>query len=170
MTQEERRIRRQEDTKKAVTFLVAALCIVAVLILGIVLVIGHLTKENEKPVNQNTEVVIETEATIETEEQTENTEAETEIVETPVIDPFTQQAIEVVSGLTLEQKIAQMFMITPDALAGVNGASIVGSTTKRAYAEYPVGGLVYESDNFETVAQTQAMLKAMEALSEEAEG
>lgn len=157
MTQEERKLKRQQDTKNAMTLLGGLACIVVAIIIVIALAISFLLKDREEPV-EDTQVVIETE----TETETETTVPETE---EPIIDPLTQEAIAVVSGMSLEQKIAQMFIVTPDELTGANGATVVGNTTKRVYAEYPVGGLIYEKDNFKTREQTQKMLKDMETLS-----
>jgi len=157
MTQEERKLKRQQDTKNAMTLLGGLACILVALIIVIVLALSFFLKDNEEPV-VDTQVATETE----TETETETSVPETE---EPLIDPLTQEAIAVVAGMSLEQKVAQMFIVTPDDLTGANGATVVGNTTKRVYAEYPVGGLIYEKDNFKTREQTQEMLKAMEALS-----
>ena len=139
------------------TLLGGLACIVVAIIIVIALAISFFLKDREEPV-EDTQVVIETE----TETETETTVPETE---EPIIDPLTAEAIAVVSGMSLEQKLAQMFIVTPDELTGANGATVVGNTTKHVYAEYPVGGLIYEKDNFKTKEQTQKMLKDMEALS-----
>lgn len=157
MTQEERKLKRQQDTKNAMTLLAGMGCIAVAVIIVIVLLVGILTKDNDEPV-VDTEVIVETETEIETETTVPETEE-------PIIDPLTTEAIAVVSGMSLEQKVAQMFITTPDELTGANGATVVGNTTKQAYAKYPVGGLIYEKDNFKTREQTQAMLEAMETLS-----
>lgn len=157
MTQEERKLKRQQDTKNAIALLTGFACIMVAFIIVIVLGVGFFTKDNEE-LASNTEVNVETETQIDTEV------IETETEET-IIDPLTQEAIAVVSSMTLEQKVAQMFIITPDALTGTNGATVVGNTTRQKYAQYPVGGLVYQKGNFQTREQTQAMLSAMETLS-----
>lgn len=157
MTQEERRLKRQQDTKQAIMLLAGIGCVALVAVVLIVLAISLLLKDKNEPVT-DTQVVIETEI------ETESEIIETEIEES-IIDPLTQEAISVVAGMTLEQKVAQMFMVTPDGLTGTNGATIVGNTTKSIYASYPVGGLIYEKDNFQTKEQTRAMLEAMESLS-----
>lgn len=153
MTQEERKLKRQHDTKQAVLLFSGMGCIALVLIILIVLAIGFLLK-NKPDINMP---VIGESGT------------ETEIIETEteesLIDPLTQEAITVVAGMTLEQKVAQMFIVTPDGLTGTNGATVVGNKTKSAYAAYPVGGLIYEKDNVQTKEQLQAMLEAMKSLS-----
>ncbi len=162
MTQEERKQRREQETRNAATVLIGISCIVAAVVLGIVLLLAvFLKKDDKKPVNSDTE------ATIATETETEDLETETP---EPVIDSQTQQAIAVVSEMTLEQKVAQMFIITPDALTGVNGATVTGNTSKNAYEKYPVGGLIYMSKNLTGPDQTKDMLSKMEAFAKEKTG
>jgi len=156
MTQEERKLKRQQDTKSAMTLLAGLAGAVLAVIIVLVLVVSFFLKDNEEPVTDTQ--TTETESEIETETSVPETEE-------PIIDPLTQEAITVVAGMSLEQKVAQMFMVTPDDLTGANGATVVGNTTKSVFAQYPVGGLIYEKDNFKTREQTQEMLGAMEQLS-----
>lgn len=159
MTQEERRQRREQDTKNAVTVLIGISCMIAAVVLGIVLLLAVFLKKEDKPVNKNTEAVISTET------ETEPTETEE-----PVVDPETQQAVATVSGMTLEQKVAQMFMITPDALTGVSGATVTGNASKNAYEQYPVGGLIYMSKNLTGPDQTREMISKMKEFAKEKTG
>ena len=161
MTQEERKLKREQDTKRSIAVLTGLACIVIAVVAAVVLLISFLMKDKDKPIiniQKNTETQNETDA------------GSTEETEKPVIDPLTQEAITIVTGMTTEQKVAQMFVITPDSLTGTAGATVVGNTTKQAYAKYPVGGLVYEKNNFKTAEQTQAMLEAMKTLSVETVG
>lgn len=57
------------------------------------------------------------------------------------------QVESLLAQLTLEEKIAQMFIITPEALTGVSTATAAGTATQEAYSRYPVGGLVYFTQN-----------------------
>ena len=164
MTQEERRQRRKQDKKNAVIVLIGLLCIASAVIIGTVLVAGHFLKKNETPAN--TEM---TETVTETESETQQTEIETEAPE-PVIDEATKQAIAVVAEMTLEQKVAQMFVITPDALANVKGATVFGNTSKQAYSKYPVGGLIFTTKNLKGKAQTADMATKMKDYSKEVTG
>jgi len=159
MTQEERRLKRQQDTKNAITLLAGLASIALLVIVFVVLGVSFLlNNDNEQVANNQTETQKETQIQTETEEIVPETEE-------PIIDPLTEEAIAVVAGLSLEQKVAQMFIVTPDKLTGVSGTTVVGNTTKQTYAKYPVGGLIYEKNNFKTVEQTQAMLTAMKELS-----
>lgn len=58
--------------------------------------------------------------------------------------------------LTLEDKIAQMFIITPDALTGVEGTWNPGEVTENAFKERPVGGLILMDNNLISSEQVQA--------------
>ena len=159
MTQEERRLKRQQDTKSAITLLAGLASVALLVIVLVVLGVSFLLKnDNEQVANNQTETQKETEIQTEMEEIVPETEE-------PIIDPLTEEAIAVVAGLSLEQKVAQMFIVTPDKLTGVSGTTVVGNTTKQTYAKYPVSGLIYEKNNFKTVEQTQAMLTAMKELS-----
>lgn len=79
-----------------------------------------------------------------------------------------EQAAERVSAMTLEQKVAQMFMVTPEAITGVDAATQAGAATESALAEYPVGGIVYFQKNLIDPDQTKAMLANTQAYSQEA--
>lgn len=58
-----------------------------------------------------------------------------------------------IDELTLEEKIAQMFLITPDALTGVQGTWNPGTVTEEAFKERPVCGLVMEAENLQSPEQ-----------------
>ena len=164
MTQEERRQRRKQDTKNAIIVLFGLICIVVALVIGVVLVVGHFVQKDEVPVNTER-----TEIATETERETEKAVIETEAPK-PVVDEATMQAIAVVSEMTLEQKVAQMFVITPDDLANVKGATVFGNTSKQAYSKYPVGGLIYTSNNLKGKAQTADMVNKTKNYAKEVTG
>lgn len=156
MTQEERRLKRERDTKKAFVTLTGLICIVIAVVVAAVLGINFFMDKKE--------IVSNNQPVTDTQKDTENGATEQQ-TEKPLIDPLTQEAITIVTGMSIEQKVAQMFVITPDALTGTEGATVVGNTTKQSYAKYPVGGLIYEKNNFKTKEQTKAMLEAMKTLS-----
>lgn len=94
------------------------------------------------------------------------------------------QAIQVVQGIvvyeksvdgkcrsmTLEEKIAQMFIITPEALTGVSPVTETGDITKSSFEQYPVGGLIYFQGNLISREQTVRMLGEIQKISEERTG
>ena len=56
------------------------------------------------------------------------------------------RAQQILKTMTTEQKIYQLFCITPEALTGVGTAVQAGQTTQQALAQYPVGGLFLAVD------------------------
>lgn len=63
------------------------------------------------------------------------------------------------AGMTLDEKIWQLFFTTPESLTGVTTATLAGDTTKAALAERPVGGLCYFAANLVDADQTRTMLQ-----------
>ena len=63
----------------------------------------------------------------------------------------------IIDNMTLEEKAAQLFMITPEALTGVGQAVQAGEGTKNAIEEYPVGGIIYFSQNLQDPEQVRTM-------------
>lgn len=61
--------------------------------------------------------------------------------------------------MTVQQKVAQLFVISPEALTGYNTVTAFGNASKQAYDRYPVGGLVYSPKNFQNKAQVQVLLQ-----------
>ena len=69
--------------------------------------------------------------------------------------PLVQQKLE---SMTLEQKVAQLFLVTPEQLTGVSQAVVAGSVTQRALEDIPVGGLCYFSQNITGGQQLRDLL------------
>ena len=76
----------------------------------------------------------------------------------------------VLDGLTLEQKVCQMFMVTPEALTGISPMTEVGNVTKKAMADYPVGGIIYFAKNMTSQEQMKKMISTTQGYAEEACG
>ena len=69
--------------------------------------------------------------------------------------PLVRQKLE---SMTLEQKVAQLFVVTPEQLTGVSQAVVAGSATQRALDDIPVGGLCYFAQNITGDQQLQDLL------------
>ena len=63
-----------------------------------------------------------------------------------------------IAGMTLEDKAAGLFIITPEAPTGVDIAIKAGDTTKEKLSEYALGGLVYFEQNIKSKDQLTEML------------
>ncbi len=60
---------------------------------------------------------------------------------------------------SLEEKVAQMFMITPDAIVGEEDVTVAEEELAEGLKKYPVGGLIYFSGNLENPKQAKEMLE-----------
>lgn len=75
------------------------------------------------------------------------------------------QARKLLADMSLEDKVAQLFVITPEALTGIADVTAAGESTSRAYDACPVGGLVYFQNNLESEDQLRTMLTNMRQIS-----
>lgn len=66
---------------------------------------------------------------------------------------------ERIQAMTLEQKVAQLFIVAPEALVeGVSQVSQAGDMTHEGVKAYPVGGIVYFAQNLLDPSQVAAMI------------
>lgn len=77
---------------------------------------------------------------------------------------------EYINSLTLEQKVASLFVVTPESITGANLATQAGEGTKNALLEYHVGGIIYKSDNVESHEAFVEMIKNTKAFYNEMYG
>ena len=88
----------------------------------------------------------------------------------PTEEELLEQEIETfLNKMTLEQKICQMFIITPEQLTGASPVTAAGEATKSRLEEYPVGGLIYFAQNLVSEDQTKEMLANTMEFAEEIE-
>ena len=87
----------------------------------------------------------------------ESTQEESTVEYTPE-DALNEMVEESVAGMTLEQKVAGLFFVTPEQLTGVGQAVQAGEGTQEALAKWPVGGLVYFKQNIQSEEQLKEML------------
>ena len=163
MNQEERRQRRQDDFKHA-----AVVVTVFILVLMVVLAGAAVAVHKFLPKSNKTDKTTETRST-ETLNDSRDMQNPGEATE-PAVDPLDEQASQLVSGMSLEDKVAQMFVITPEALTGYASVTAAGDTTKAAYESRPVGGLIYIADNLLSTEQTTEMLTNMQNIAMERTG
>lgn len=71
---------------------------------------------------------------------------------------LTEQVEAVLADMTREEKVLQLFMITPEALTGHGTVTEAKEKTQEAILSYPVGGLVYFAKNLKEPEQVRTML------------
>lgn len=90
----------------------------------------------------------------------EEPEEEPEVVE-PEESPeelFDRMLDEMIAEMSIEDKVAGLFVITPEALTGQNNVTKAGDGTKEALEQYPIGGIIYFKDNITGADQVKEMI------------
>lgn len=159
--EDEEENRRTYRRKRRIRNQIIAYLVIIILAAGVVaggLVIGQkvasmvgkkrqeakLKEEQAEAENSEEEVIIDT-----PEPEEETTEEE---------DFLGELARSYFSEMPVEDKVAGLFMITPEALTGVRTATQAGEGTQEALNQYAVGGLVYFGHNILDKEQITTML------------
>ena len=82
-------------------------------------------------------------------------------------DALQKKVQEKLSSMSLEEKVAQLFLITPEALTGAGTVTQAGDATKAALDQYPVGGLIYFQGNIVSEQQVTEMIQKQQQFSQE---
>ncbi len=69
------------------------------------------------------------------------------------------------SEMPLEDKVAQLFFVTPEALTGTGTVTRAGEKTRTSFVACPVGGIIYLGANLVSETQTREMLRNMQQYS-----
>ncbi len=88
-----------------------------------------------------------------------------EVVVSP-LNPMLEDLITShLTNMTLEDKVAGLFMITPESLTGVGTAVAAGNATQAALLNYPVGGMIYFAKNITSETQLKNMIQTTNSYS-----
>ena len=104
-----------------------------------------------------------------TEAETPAATTEEQATETPA-DPAEATARDILAGMSTEDKVAQLFIVAPEALTGMDQVTAAGEATRNAFDRRPVGGLIYFEPNLLSWDQTADMLSAAADISLERTG
>ena len=167
LTEEERRAeRRRRRHKKRVTawitFVILVLSVFVLCFLGIAYFKGFSLKikENpivtvsysaeEEPIPESDTIQDAIENLVKDEDAVEVKPPEPIEVEPTEEELFEEAVANYVASMTLEDKVAGMFIVTPEELTGVPTVTVAGDGTKEALSKYPVGGIVYSAKNMQS--------------------
>ena len=127
--------------------------------------VNSFSEEAESPnLSENTEKNSEESAkegsSLETAEETVSSES-------PESNPLLDNEVQtILDNMTLEDKIAQLFILYPETLVScVNRVTAAGEMTREAFDRRPVGGLIYMRQNLESKEQVQTMLSDFQEIS-----
>ncbi|MBQ7900946.1 MAG: glycoside hydrolase family 3 protein [Clostridia bacterium] len=91
--------------------------------------------------------------------ETQTTTSKEEIAQTPSAYEVDEDEIsQMLSQMTLVDKIHQMLFVTPEELTGYESVTAAGESTNSALDEHKVGGVIYSNTNIESSEQTEEML------------
>lgn len=133
--------------------------LIALLAVGIVVGVKALTTMNQEAEqeeqNQQSKVddIFATEPSISAPEPTETV---VELTPEQKLDEIVNAAIAV---MPLEDRVAGLFIVTPEAITGVNTAVKAGEGTQKALGQYSVGGLIYFEKNIRSEEQLKTMIE-----------
>lgn len=71
------------------------------------------------------------------------------------------QIEEIFSQMSLEDKICQLMITTPEALVEIGQVTQAEEVSKRKIRQYPVSGLIFSDKNFEAIVQLQKVINSM---------
>ncbi|MBQ9438562.1 MAG: hypothetical protein IJU50_09530 [Lachnospiraceae bacterium] len=158
--EDERRIIRHRNRMRAQIVSYAVLIILlAIVVLGILLgarviisvISSHREAQEEAEIEEQEEtpsgVIAQPDIMPEEEEPQEETGNERD-----------EEILGVIRTMSLEDKVAQLFFLTPEQLTGYTQVTQAGDATKEALEKHPVGGLFYNSSNFTSESQLEEML------------
>lgn len=173
---EKREARRKRRIRNQVLSYIVIILLVAILVgIGVFAYLKFI-----KPIS-NTET---TENVIEVSEATEQTEdiindmlgMEDDISE-PVVEPVDdvvepepepdllgEYVAGIIADMSLEDKVAGIFMVTPESITGATVATIAGDATQRALDKYAVGGIVYSDKNISNKDQFTTLIEKTSAM------
>ena len=100
---------------------------------------------------------------------TEPGQEQTEVTPTPYAEGRIRFDAEVEADLTAmtdKEKVAQLFLITPESLTGVAAVTAAGNVTRTALETYPVGGFVYSALNYRNDEQIRNLLRGVQEFSD----
>lgn len=149
-----REFRRRRRIKNQIAAYVSLAVILTALVVGGVITVQYFAKQ-AKEKKQKEELAQQLEELTENEEPVTISEPETVAEE---VDPLDEAVDACIAEMPLEDKVAGLFIVTPEALTGVDTAIKAGDGTKEALGNYAVGGMVYFSKNIQSAEQLQEML------------
>ncbi len=164
---EKREYRRKRRVRNQVISYASLVILLIALITGGFFGVRILTEKwDEKKQEKVEEEKLSEEAQTETETIVATTEETTEAVTEYSEDDLLNEVVDsCISEMSLEDKVAGLFVITPEALTGVDKAIKAGDGTKEALDKYPVGGVIYFAQNIQSESQITEMLASTVSMS-----
>lgn len=75
------------------------------------------------------------------------------------VDLLYEQIEDQIKGMTIEEKVAGLFVVTPESITGIDHVVQAGEVTQNALEKYPVGGIIYFAKNIQSEKQLSEMIQ-----------
>ena len=156
---ERREARRKRRVRNQILAYVTVIVFILAVAVGIVFGVRYLTEESRKKEqekqNQVDDLLGEENKIEEPPTDSKSEETVTELTPQQKLDEIVNAGIEV---MPLEDKVAGLFIVTPESITGVDTAVKAGDGTKTALTKYSVGGIVYHTKNIQNETQFKEMI------------
>ena len=163
---DEKRLARRARRKKSQLVAYITLGIIFIVVVGVLVFGIHMLRKNlggkpktEEAPPEAVQEVSEDPVVIETPEETQEVQ---EYTEEELMDEVLGS---IISEMTLEDKVAGLFLVTPEQLTGVDTAVKAGTGTQEALSNYAVGGVIYAPKNIKSTDQIKEMLETTATMS-----
>lgn len=166
---DDKREKRELRRKRRIRNQIMAYTVLIVLILasaaGIVYGVNFLRREQqeesqEQSEQENQEMIDDMLGSEEAIATPEPTPEPTPEVTGPTPEELLDEMIDAkIAEMSLEDKVAGLFIVTPEAITGVSTVVQAGDGTRQALERYPVGGLIYFKKNIKSEEQLKTMLE-----------
>lgn len=168
--EEKREIRRQKRIRNqriAYISLILGIIVLLAAVVGSILFVKYQIEEKKQLEAEEQRIEEETaddsegvsediEGTVAEENSADESQEQTEYTAAMVLDEVVES---VIAEMTLEEKVAGLFVVTPESITGVSKAVQAGEGTKTALEKYPVGGLIYSKNNIQSEEQVKKMVE-----------
>lgn len=157
--QERREARRKRRIRNQILVYVTLIVLILAVAVGIVFGVKWLTglrdaREDQEESQAKMEEIFSDEPDIQVPEPTPTPVPE--LTPEERLDDIVNAGIE---AMPLEDKVAGLFLVTPESITGVQTVVQAGEGTQNALAQYPVGGLIYFQKNIQSEEQIRQMLE-----------
>lgn len=163
--------RREMRRKRRVRNQILAYSISLLFLIGVFIGGYYLVSQRQSEIEQQEQEVLQSQEKLDNLLGKEESIAPTPVPTPEIVEPTPEEKFEMlleemIAEIPLENKVAGLFIVTPEAITGVNTAVMAGENTKAALEKYTVGGLIYFRKNIESAEQIKDMLTNTQAFAQ----
>lgn len=165
---EKREARRKRRIRNQAVAYIAVMLLIAAGAAGVILGVRQITKNRQDTKESQGDSKAALEDLLGEEEDLPTPPPESDVSSVPETEPVVEMTPEqkldelveaLIEVMPIEDKVAGLFIVTPESITGVGTAVKAGEGTKDALTRYAVGGIVYASKNVKSEEQFKEMLE-----------